>query len=570
MPPAKGAASKAPATAPPLPPHLAIEGFKACKPGTHELLVDPKGWCSIPFNTDDDGFKSFRALIVPRGKTTHVPNVPGRYALFGSFDVLVPPLLVHFDPATNRKAELVTSFLDFAMGNAELSGVAVETLELPLKMSHNKYRTAPNVTNLENVIGFSPVPKAPPYTVDLEPTLKANALFQRLQISTDIDVIKFIDTPLFERVARLFQHAGDKLEDHMTEIGKAGNGRAVQTQRGIFQARLEKLKESIGKLPPQAYDARLNTRITVFSKDTLRPEWMASPLRDAMNEGAAQLVRTRLQQAASQNSKESPAAPRRLPTSPLSKDPIAKEAPTPNQGGEAGVGTDKSRKRMQALQSPLAGLNDSPKEGLVGDDSEDSDADSHVPSPAKRARTTTKHYAPQAAINLKKPAAKKPAACESKEEAALKRAGEKAQRERMAEHNVALGLKADGTAYKRGGAYHKKAGGVLSKAAAEQAKAAFEGSSAETTRFRTENSKLKHELAEVTASLKEAQSKLELKELLLQKEIFAAEAAVHMSYMAKMEAQFHKGAAFASQVSSGGVYTYKPNEASGSTNATPL
>ena len=96
------------------------------------------------------------------------------------------------------------------------------------------------------------------------------------------------------------------------------------------------------------------------------------------------------------------------------------------------MGTDKSRKRMQALQSPLAGLNDSPKEGLVGDDSEDSDADSHVPSPAKRARTTTKHYAPQAAINLKKPAAKKPAACESKEEAVLKRAGEKAQRERMA------------------------------------------------------------------------------------------------------------------------------------------
>ena len=48
-------------------------------------------------------------------------------------------------------------------------------------------------------------------------------------------------------------------------------------------------------------------------------------------------------------------------------------------------------------------------------------------------------------------------------------------------------------------------------------------------------------------------------------DVKAAEAAVHMSYVPKMEAQFHKGAAFASQVASGGVYTYTPPSAAGHT-----
>ena len=48
-------------------------------------------------------------------------------------------------------------------------------------------------------------------------------------------------------------------------------------------------------------------------------------------------------------------------------------------------------------------------------------------------------------------------------------------------------------------------------------------------------------------------------------DVKAAEAAVHMSYVPKMEAQFHKGAAFASQVASGGVYTYTPPSGAGHT-----
>ena len=557
--PGPKATSKAPA--PPLPPHQSIDGFKACTPGTHELIVDPKGWCSIPFDTSEDGFKSFRVLIVPRGKTTHVPGVPGRYALMGTYQTIVAPVLVHFTEASGRKPELVTSFTDFAIGNDELSGVAANTLELPLKQGHNKYRASQNVTNLENVIGFSPVPNVAPYTVDLEPTFKANAIYSRLKILKPADVVKFIDTALAERVERLFKHAADELEQYLSDIAKAGS-RTAEIQRGLYQAKLTKLKELIGKLPPQAYDARLHTRFTVIGEDAARPEWMASPLRTTMQEGGAQLIRTRLQKAAAAAAEISPPRPRRLPGTDAAQEAEA-AAEEEAEEGEEEEATLPPHQARSTVASPLQ---------LVLEDDGGEEAAGLVDDPPsvragkKRLRTTADRYAPPAPAAEKKAKVAggkaKAKAALSKEELTQQRESEKIQRERMREHNVALGLKADGTAWKRGGAYQKH---VLPKAKQEAAKVAFTGATAganaERDRLLVENSKLRAELAVKAGRVQELEAQVKTHDAALT----SARASVHMSYITKMEEQFHKGAAFASQVASGQIYTYTPSSAGAGT-----
>ena len=531
-------------------------GFKPCTYGSHELIVDPKGWCGIPFDTNDDGFRSFRAFIVPRGKSTHVPNVPGHYALVGTKpEVLVAPLLVHFQPSTGRKPELLVTFVDYAMGNAELSGVSVEALDLPLKKSHNNYARHPNLSKMELVAGFSPVPVSTPYTVDLEPTLKVNKPWSTLKLSSQSDALAWIDKGLAQRISTLFQHAEAALEAHVQEVKKAGNERSATQQQGVFQAKLQRMREMIQAMPPQAYDARINSRFVLLEEADPNPEWMASPLRQSMTGGAAQLVRTRLGKSVAQ------------PPAAASSSADTGAAPML----EAGRPSPMRRARGLVDDDELSSVSSSESEGQ-------GEAAAALALPpqnsglGKRARIATNHFvagaAAGAAAGVKATASAKkqkraPKAqrqlkqgATSKEEKAQKKAHENEQKRRQLELNKALGLKPNGEPYVRpGGAYNKH---VLphagSEAVREAARAMTSADSVELQRLRGENSKLREELAEKDRRI----STLELEAAKHTSELAGAEAKVHMSYTAKMEAQFHKGAAFASKIASGGVYEYTP------------
>ena len=373
---------------------------------------------------------------------------------------------------------------------------------------------------------------------------------------------QFIDGALAERVDTLFKIAGAAVEDRHKEISQAGAQRTANSQRGIFQAKLEKLKELIGKLPPQSYDARVHTRFTIMGPHLARPEWMSSPLRSTMQEGGAQLVRTRLQNAAAAVNENSPTVPRRLPgTDATLPEPVAEAEVA--MGGAAGTSGEQVAISAgeSSVLSPLSIASREEEEASEGGLADDPTPMREAAAGSKRQRVCTTRFAPPDPSTKAKGAGTKAKAALSKEDAKLQRAAEVEQRKRCREHNVALGLKPDGTAYLRG-KYKKH---VLPKAAAQAARVAFDGataqSNADADRLRDENLKLRAELAEKKDTIRELEAAATSHTLA----IMAAEAAVHMSYLAKMEAQFHKGAAFASQVASGGIYTYTPPSGAGHT-----
>ena len=67
---------------------------------TMELVPDLRSICGLPANPDEDGILTFRALVLPKGKTLHVPDEPGCYATVGPWRTQIALSLVHFVEST--------------------------------------------------------------------------------------------------------------------------------------------------------------------------------------------------------------------------------------------------------------------------------------------------------------------------------------------------------------------------------------------------------------------------------------------------------------------------------------
>ena len=50
---------------------------------TMECVLDLRALCGLPLDPEADGAVAFRALLLPKGKTLHVPDEPGCYATLG-------------------------------------------------------------------------------------------------------------------------------------------------------------------------------------------------------------------------------------------------------------------------------------------------------------------------------------------------------------------------------------------------------------------------------------------------------------------------------------------------------
>ena len=66
-------------------------------------VLDVRSLCALPVDADEDGAMAFRAFLLPKGKTVHIPDEPGCYATLGPWRTQVALSLVHFVKASQRK-----------------------------------------------------------------------------------------------------------------------------------------------------------------------------------------------------------------------------------------------------------------------------------------------------------------------------------------------------------------------------------------------------------------------------------------------------------------------------------
>eukprot|EP00966_Prymnesium_polylepis_P331372 7386933-Prymnesium_polylepis.2 len=114
-----------------------------------DCVLDVRSLCGLPQDPEEDGAVAFRALLLPKGKTLHVPDEPGCYATLGPWRMQMSLSLVHFVTATSRKAELLLAFVDYGMlSNGKSTGIFVMSLQLPLAKKRNVFEETPRFTKI--------------------------------------------------------------------------------------------------------------------------------------------------------------------------------------------------------------------------------------------------------------------------------------------------------------------------------------------------------------------------------------------------------------------------------------
>ena len=173
-------------------------------PETTEAVLDVRALCQLPVDPDEDGVHSFRALLLAKGKTVHVPDEPGCYAMSAPWRIHTCLGLVHFHASTKREDELLLSFVDYGMVSSSMTGIYVETLQLPLQKQRNIYEETARFTSIKDVIGFSNInPRAQPWCALLKPALERQPKCDDLDVYSSLDVITMLKTALATRLKKL-------------------------------------------------------------------------------------------------------------------------------------------------------------------------------------------------------------------------------------------------------------------------------------------------------------------------------------------------------------------------------
>ena len=535
-----------------------------CVAGQHELIIDPKLMCSIPYDANNDGVKSFRAFVVPKGKCVHHPHQPGRYVVFGTMTEAVAPCLVHFAASTLRKPELVLSFVDYGFSSSSLEGISVETLPLPLMIKANTYQKHASVTAMERVAGFSPLPDGAPYSIQLAPTLRVNAPYRLLNIENAAGVSLLMKKPLEDQLQRLETIARTLMDKECSETAKSGDQRGANKARAGQEAHMKFLMSKLQLLPPSAYDVPVDERFLTLEQrpdQEEAPAFMTSPLRQQLHDGGAMLLRTRLVPAAPKNSAEAGRS-----TSPIAAARDEQEdAPGTARSSPSSLElSDDDDDDDERLQNWRRGSASKVSHGdrLADDDSPERGQQN------KRQRKQTDLYQPPAAGQSNKAAGKAPAAAPKPSQ--VEKAAEKATKIQQQQIHAGLGLKPDGKPYIRGP--YKKGDKSLPKVAAAAAQrehlapSAAPGAAAADA---SEISRLKASLLEFGTTIAQLRAEVAEKDAAIAMAVKEAVVAVHQEYVQKMEDKFMQGVACASRIANGGVFTWQPTNTPASASATP-
>ena len=257
-----------------------------------EVVPDLRSICGLPANPDEDSLLTFRALILPKGKTLHVPDEPGCYATVGPWRMQIALTLVHFVEATQRKAELLLAFADFAMLSKVAKGMFVMSLQLPLKKARNVYEETPRFTTINNVRGFTSINAASqPWATLLPEALKRHPIYAQPQVFTPAAIIQHMRKTLSSRIKVLAASTRLVIAEEVADLARQDK-RQAEKQSALFEGRLQQTLSTLADLPPQKYDRRTEERILVVSAEMAGVDWLRTPQRDQLAAGTAEFRAT--------------------------------------------------------------------------------------------------------------------------------------------------------------------------------------------------------------------------------------------------------------------------------------
>ena len=255
---------------------------------TMECVLDVRALCGLPQDSDEEGALAFRALLLPKGKTLHVPDEPGCYATLGPWHSQLALCEVHFVAATARSPELLLAFADYGMLNANRKGVFAMSLQLPLQKARNVFEETARFTKVADISGFSPIDvKRQPWCSLLEPALKRQPIYEEQKLYTPADIINHMRIPLATRIEALVKSARNGIAEKVKDLARQDN-RQAQKASARMEAQLDAAHEFLKALPPKKYDRRMEQRVIVVEPDASGgPGWLTTPKRAELKSAAA-------------------------------------------------------------------------------------------------------------------------------------------------------------------------------------------------------------------------------------------------------------------------------------------
>ena len=334
---------------------------------TTECVLDLRALCRLPQCADADGTAAFRAVLLPKGKTLHVPDEPGCYATLGPWRSQISLSLVHFVTATARKPELLLAFVDYGMLNGDATGIYIMSLQLPLQKRRNVYEESPRLTKIADISGFTPINvNTQPWCTMLEPALKRQPIYEAQHLYSPSDIITHLRIPLATRIKGLLDAAKNGIAEQVAGLAKQDE-RQAEKAKARMEAQLDKANEFLLALPPSKYDRRMEERIILVKPDASDgAAWLKSPQRSQLQSGEAVCQPTARKA-------------RRLEISPdIATTDGTDSAPAPAIAAAPAVAADLSVSGGSTEDS---------------DDASDVDANAALPG-AKRVRKAVRHYDP--------------------------------------------------------------------------------------------------------------------------------------------------------------------------------
>ena len=364
---------------------------------TTVCVCDLRSMCEVPWDLETSGVCTFRALLLPKGKTLHVPGEPGCYVTSGSWGQQLALCKVYFLAATKREPEILLSFSDYGVLNPNKTGTFVITLTLPLLKSRNVYEKTPRHTKISDVAGFSPInEKEMPWSSNLKAALTHQPMYFDINVFSQLQIIGWLKIPLEDRIEKLAKRANTSIVAEVSAISRQGV-REGQQRKAALVAALDMALALLAGLPPSKYDLPLAKRVTKLADlAEEQPAWLKTPERELLAQGDAVCRPTTLAQRCLA---PSPAAAPAAAT--VAADVPAAAAPAAAPDPLADPDVDPAAATAAAAAAFLAA-------GLDGDEG---DGAAKQPQGGKRQRNAPNRHKPD------EPAVPKPAAVPSKVQA---------------------------------------------------------------------------------------------------------------------------------------------------------
>ena len=278
---------------------------------TTVCVLDMRSMCELPVDLETNGVSALRALLLPLGKTLHVPGEPGCYVTDGDFRQQMALCKVYFVEATKREPELLLCFSDYGVLNPKAKGTFVISLALPLQKRRNVYEETPRHTKISDVAGFSPInDKEMPWSAHLKPALLRQPMFSEINAFSQLNLIGWMKNKLEDRIEILAKRANTAIVAVVSDIARQG-AREAEQRKATLVAGLDMTLTLLAALPPSKYDGPLTKRVIKLADLTAdtQPAWLKTPERQQLAQGEAVCRPTTLAQRRLAPSPAAAAAP---------------------------------------------------------------------------------------------------------------------------------------------------------------------------------------------------------------------------------------------------------------------